>query len=208
MGEQPNYPQQETATKVIKGTAKLERPKASKKLIDFLFTDKIDSISNYLIYSILGPSVRRLIYEMGNGALRMALLNNQSPNQPPSPMNMWSNGYDNYSTARRDPYMYNQMTNYGYAQPQPSIMPQRISIQDVSFDTKDDAYLVLDRMNRTIQRYGKVRVADFYGYAGLTGHEDNWTLQGNGWYDLNQAHPIMRTDGRWMIDFPPIAPIR
>jgi len=206
MAEQTNYTPQEPATKVIKGSAKVEKPKLGKKVVDFLFSDKIDSIANYLAYYILGPSLKNLIFQMGSGALQMALFGGQGGNNMP-PM-----GYNgNFNGARRDPTPYERMTqyqNYGYAQPQPAIIGQRVSLNDISFDTKDDAWLVLDRMNREIGRYGKVRVADFYTYAGITGQEGNWTLQGNGWYSLNGVSPMMRTDGRWVIDFPPVASLR
>ena len=116
--------------------------------------------------------------------------------------------YNNYSEGRRDQYYYNSMSNPNYAQVQPGIYQPRQTLNDISFDSKDDVWLVLDRMNREIQRYGKVRVADFYTFAGITGQEGNWTLQGNGWYSLNEAHPMMRTDGRWVIDFPPVQSLR
>ena len=203
MAEQNNYSQQEPATKVIKGKVQVEKPKLSKRMVNFLFSDKIDSVANYLAYYILGPSIKDLIFKMGTGALQMALFGGQGgTNMPPL-------GYNNgYSSARRDPTPYNMMSNPGYAQPQPAIFNQRISLNDISFDSKDDAWLVLDRMNREISRYGKVRVADFYTFAGITGQEGNWTLQGNGWYDLSQAHPMMRTDGRWIIDFPVVMSLR
>ena len=203
MSEQNNYDAQEPKEKVIKGAAKVEKPKLSRKMIDFLFSDKIDSVANYLTYYILGPSLKDLIFKMGTGALQMALFGGQNGNQPP-PM-----GYNpGYSSGRRDPYYYNQASNPGYAQPQPGIYQQRLTLNDISFDTKDDAWLVLDRMNREIGRYGRVRVADFYTFAGITGQEGNWTLQGNGWYSLNGVSPMMRTDGRWIIDFPPVQSIR
>lgn len=203
MTEQNNYSQPEAQTKVIKGAAKIEKPKMSKRIINFLFSDKIDSIGNYIAYYILGPGIKKITFDMVTGALQMALFGGQGGQQYP-PM-----GYNyGYGGARRDPTPYNMMSNPSYAQPQPAIISQRVNLNDISFDTKDDAWLVLDRMNREIGRYQKVRVADFYTFAGITGQEDNWTLQGNGWYDLSQAHPMMRTDGRWIIDFPPVVPLR
>lgn len=210
MAENINYNLQEPAEKVIKGQAKVEKTPLSKKMVNFLFSDKIDSVANYLTYYILGPSLKDLVYKMATGGLQMVLFGGNTQGQPPYyPGYGGYNNYNNgYMQARRDPVPYNQMSYPGYAQPQPGIYQQRVSLNDISFDSKDDAYLVLDRMNREIQRYGKVRVADFYTFAGITGQEDNWTLQGNGWYDLNMAHPMMRTDGRWIIEFPPVSSIR
>lgn len=218
MADQNKYVQlpegEEAKTKVIKGSAQVGKKNISKKMVDFLISDKIDTVVNYLTYTILGPSLKDLIFKMGTGALQMALFGGQGGQQYPP---MGYNAYNNYgySGARRDSTMYSQLsqpTQYpsypGYAQPQPGPYQQRVGLNDVSFDTKDDAYLVLDRMNHDIARYGKVRVADFYTYSGISGQEGNWTLQGNGWYSLQGVQPIMRTDGRWIIDFPPIQPIR
>lgn len=210
MAENPNMKGSngapEPATKIIKGSAKVDKPKFGQKVINFLFSDKLDAVGNFLAYNILGPSLKDLIFKMGTGALQMALFGGNTS----SSGGTYVPGYG-YQSARRDaPTPYNQMSNtgYGYAQPQPGMMNQRITLNDISFDTKDDAWLVLDRMNREIGRYQKVRVADFYTYAGITGQEGNWTLQGNGWYDLSTAKPMMRTDGRWIIDFPPVMSLR
>lgn len=194
---------EEPKTKVIKGTAKLEKKSVGKKVVDFLFSDKLDSISNYLAYYILGPSLKELIFKMVTGAAQMALfggntmVNNTNSNQP-------SYGYQ---PGRRDPTSYSNYSNPGYAQPQ-GYYQQRVGLGDISFDTKDDAYLVLDRMARELQRYGMVKVADYYNFAGVTGQESNWALQSSGWYNLGNAHPMMRTDGRWVIEFPPVQSLR
>lgn len=203
MPDNTNVPANEQKTKVIKGTAKVEKPKFGKKIVNFLFSDKIDSVANYLTYYILGPSVKDLIFKLATGGLQMVLFGG---NQAQS-SGTYIPGYG-YQTARRDPIPYNMMGNPGYAQPQPGFVGQRVTLNDVSFDSKDDAWLVLDRMNNEIRRYQRVRVADFYTFAGITGQESNWTLQANGWYNLENAHPMMRTDGRWIIDFPPVQTIR
>jgi hypothetical protein len=205
MPENTNYTPEEPKDKVIKGTAKLEKKSAGKKVIDFLFSDKLDAIGNYLGYYILGPSLKELIFKLVTGATQMALFggnaavtNNTNSNYIP--------GYG-YQPGRRDPLTYNNASNPGYAQPI-GYQQQRVALGDISFDTKDDAWLVLDRMGREIQRYGKVRVADYYNFAGVTGQESNWALQSSGWYMLGDAHPMMRTDGRWVIEFPPVQSLR
>ena len=210
MAENNNYTDQEPKTKVIQGTAQVEKPTLGKRVVNFLFSDKIDSVSNYLTYYILGPSLKDLVYKLATGGLQMILFGGNTANQPPYPgYNNYNNYNNGYMQGRRDPAPYSGYQNSGYAQPQPGIFnPNRISLNDISFDNKDDAWTVLDRMNREIGRYGKVRVADFYTFAGVTGQEGNWTLQANGWYDLNSAHPMMRTDGRWIIEFPPVQMIR
>ena len=201
-----NIPANEPKVKVANG--KLDKPKFGQKVVNFLFSDKIDSVMGYLAYCILGPSLKDLIFKMGTGALQMALYGGGNVQNTGS----YIPGYG-YQTARRDvpaPYNYSMAPNQGYAQPQmpAGYYPQRVSLNDISFDTKDDAYVVLDRMRREIGRYGKVKIADFYTFAGITGQESNWTLQGTGWYNLDNVIAIMRMDGRWIIDFPPPVSLR
>ena len=167
MPNETNYAKPEEAKKVIKGTAKVEKRKFGRKMIDFLFSDKLDSVANYLTYYILGPSLKDLVFKMGTGALQMALFGGNTANTGGN----YVPGYG-YQPVRRDNYMpYNMMGNPTYAQPQPGLYQQRVSLNDISFDTRDDAQLVLDRMCREINRYGKVRVADFYTFAGITGQD-------------------------------------
>ena len=185
---------------VIKGTAKLEKKTTKRKLLDFMFSDKIDSVGNYLAYSILGPGIKNIVFNGITGALQMILFGGNTVQQNPGgswPIN------NTYQLGRRDPVPYNQMSNPGYAQPQPGYM-SRVTMGAISFDTKDDAYMVLDRMARVLAKYGRVRLADYYDAAGITGQESNWALQTSGWYFLGDARPIMRTDGRWVIQFPPV----
>ena len=219
MAENNNIQQNEAKTKVISGTARLESTKMakekvplSKKLVNFLFSDRLDSMGMYIGSYVVKPSIMRLLYETGNTALQMLLLGGMNgQNSYPSNNMMAGNPY---STARRDPVPYNMMAggymgNPAYAQPQPvPYNPNRVGLNDISFDTKDDAWLVLDRMSRELMRYGQVKVADFYTFSGITGQESNWTLQSNGWHNLQTAKPILRTDGRWIIEFPPIEILR
>jgi hypothetical protein len=215
MAEQPtNYnaaQNSESNAPVIKGHVKIEKPSFGKRIVNFLFSDKLDSVGKYLADAILGPSLKDLVFKIGMGALQMTLYGGNMYNPGNYSGGSYINGYG-YQSARRDPVPYNTMSappgyQYGYAQPQPGIMAPKIDMSMISFDTKDDAWLILDRMQREIARYQKVRVADFYTYAGITGQEGNWTLSSTGWYNLQDAHPVMRTDGRWIIDFPPVQSI-
>ena len=172
-----NYQQDDLKGKVVKGNVKIEKKTFRKKVIDFLFSDKIDSVGNYLML-------------FGNGTVAQA---------PQSQA---------YQVGRREPVPYNTLANPSYAQPQPSYGAQRVTMNDIVFDTKDDCYMVLDRMSKIIQHYGRARLADYYEAAGITGQESNWALQTSGWYFLGDAHPVMRMDGRWIIEFPPLQSIR
>ena len=189
--------------RVTKGLVTIEKQTPSKKIINFLFSDRLDSVGTYLMQCILRPNLKDLMFKIGMGALQMFIYNG-NVNDPNNGGN-YIPGYG-YQPARRDPGMYNSYSmqpNYAYAQPQPGYYRPNMGINDVVFQTRDDVLLVLDRMRNEIQRYQRVRMADFYTFAGITGQESNWVLQNTGWRNIDAAHPIMRTDGRWGVEFPP-----
>ena len=212
-----NNPQLPPSGPVIQGKAKVDQPKFSERVKKFLFSDTIDSVSNYLTYYILGPSLKQMVYNLGNGALQMFLFNGQGGGgagipygggfmggrRDPTPYNMMSSG--GYQPYNYGTYAYTQPMQMNQQPPQPIYNEQqRVGLDSVSFDSKDDCWRVLDSMKNAIQSYGRCPVSEFYRAAGITGQESNWALQQNGWYDLEQARPIMRTDMRWIIQFPPV----
>ena len=75
------------------------------------------------------------------------------------------------------------------------------AIKNVEFNTKDDAWEVLDQMNREIGRYAYCSVIDFYDFSGIS-HTFDRKLFKIGWTDLSKTHPIMKINRKWIIDFP------
>ena len=216
-----NLPQvpEEFHGKDKKVTGQKDKKTIKQKVANFIASDKLDTIGSYLCNYVLKPGIIGLLWQLGSQALSMSLFGGNNVQNPNMVGGNYIPGYG-YQPVRRDPIPYqnygmwqNQQPGYGgygYAQPQtqPGVVPagpnQYLNLNDISFDTRDDCWLVLDRMGNELRRYGKVRVADFYNAAGITGQEGNWTLQGRGWTNLATAQPKMRTDGRWIIDFPPV----
>lgn len=186
-----------------KGQFKIEKKSLAKRAIDFLFSDKIDNIGNYIVYDVLGPTIRDLIYKSFVGAIGMAVYG--SVRDAGNPLEQ------RYSGARRD---YSAMSRPGPAQfnVQTQVPPTYgYGIYDITFDTKDIALYHLDRLQAYIAQYGKVRVKDFYDDVGYTPPTSNWALSGAGWYNLDYVTAVPTSNGRWIIDFPPpvsIAPVR
>ena len=73
----------ELSGSVVKGTAKLEKKTAKRKILDFIFSDKIDSVGIYLAYSILGPGIKNIVFNGVTGALQMILFGGNTVQQNP-----------------------------------------------------------------------------------------------------------------------------
>ncbi len=198
--------EQKESGKAIKGTATYEKKSLGKKLVDSLFSDRIDSMFSYISSNIIWPSIKKLILDVGTNALQISLFGGGST--------PGSVGTGNYipgqgwqpSGGRREPFAYNQVANPNYGQPQVYRPP--VGTDNVYFQSRDDANLVLDRLRNAIRRYNCARLADFYEASGVTGQEGNWALQGSGWYSIDTAQIMPTTDGRWIIMMPPVQPLR
>ena len=194
----------EESGKVISGSVKKEKKPLKQRLVGFLFSNKLDSIGTYLLQYVIGPSLKDLIYKLGENALSMALYDNGGG--PRGGQYIPNKGYQ----PGYDPHKYNTIStpNVAYSQSRPISPASRCNLEDYSFDSKDDAYRLLDRLSVDLGQYGHVSVADFYRYAGITPPEGNWAISNIGWYSLTEAHPIPCTDGRWIIHMPPIQQFR
>ena len=129
-----------------RGQFKVEKKTLAQRAINFLFSDKIDSIGNYLVYDIIGPTFRDLIYKSFVGAIGMAIYG--SVTNPGNPLEQ------KYAGARRD---YSAMSRPGPGQfnVQTPMQPQYgYGIYDITFDTKDIALYYLDRLQAYIAKYG------------------------------------------------------
>ena len=64
---------------------------------------------------------------------------------------------------------------------------------DIIFETRGDADLVLDQMESAIATYGIVSVADLYDLAGITCR--SYTANKYGWTDIRNAKAVRTHDG-------------
>lgn len=194
----------------LKGQATIEKPKKAplrKRIIDYLFSSKIDDMFTYLLKYTFGPAVRQLGYNLVVNAAQMAILNgNPSGQQPTNTAGYYQPGRGYISASQ--PFNYNAMsTQYSQALPQPANVPRNNVNSDyryITFGYKDDAQTVIDRMRNLTMAYQRATIRALYENAGLTPPANDWTIDSYGWRSVEGAHPMITTDGRWMIEWPPI----
>lgn len=200
MAENTNNTTQDTAKQPL---ATYEKKTLGKKIVDSLFSDKIDSMFSYISENIFWPSLRQLMYDLGNNALRIIFLGGAGgvSNSGPSGNYVPGQGWQT-SGARREPFAYHNLATPAYVQPQIYTPPS--GTDNVIIQTRDGANLILDRLRNCMNTYHVVRLADFYYAAEVTGQESNFALQASGWYDISGAQIYPTTDGRWIIKMPPL----
>ena len=188
--------QNHTVEKVVSGTAKKKKKTLSNRVIDALFDQKVDEAIDYAKHNVIGPGIRRLIFDAFMGGLSMIFFGDARGfygGDVGGRTGGGRRGYDRIYDERRGR----------------SDVPRRrssVDISDVLFETREDAELVINILYRELEKYGRVRVADYYSAAGVTGNS-MWTDSNYGWYNLNGIEPFPTSEG-WQIDMPPAESLR
>lgn len=199
MAENTNYNQQEEPKPgVLKGKAEIKKTKPSQKVVNFLFSSKLDDIGAFLVQTIIGPGLKNLCYNVGEGALRMIFKQGGGYYQNPPAL-----GQSPWPVQQTN---YNSLSTQTWGQMRPvtvSQSPYANDYKSVIFTYRDDALVVIDRLANHIYKYGKASVREFYNAAEVTPPLGNWAIDGIGWHTVQGAHPVMTSDGRWIIEMPP-----
>ena len=202
MAENTNYQNpEEKPVGTLKGKVEVKKKKTSKKIVDFLFSNKLDDMGSYLVQSFIKPGIANLFYNTIVGAAGALFRpgnagyyqNNTNSNQPP-----WIAPQTNYSGLSTQAY-WGQQRPVTVAQ-----SPYANDYKSVIFTYRDDALTAIDRLAHNISVYGRASVSDFYRAAEVSPPLGNWAIDNVGWHTVQGAHPVMTTDGRWVIEMPPV----
>lgn len=182
--------------KVTTGTVKKQKKTLSKRVIDALFDQKVDEAIDYAKQNVIKPGIRRLIFDAFMGSLSMIFFGDARgyySSETGGRTGGGRRGYDRIydSRDRRDG---------GYRR------RSSLEVSDILFETREDAERVLDRLYSDLERYGRVRVADLYSAAGVSGNS-MWTDNNYGWFNLDRAQPYPTSEG-WQLDLPPCESLR
>ena len=160
--------------KVVKGKTKVKKESEIAKIGKSIISDECKSIKEYAIYDVLVPVVKDTISQLVKGAIDMIFYGEVKPQKG------GSRGGSGYSKVSYSDY---------YDRPSRKTpdrrLPERASYDNVSFESRNDAIEVLERMDEIVEQYGVVRVADLFEMAGMTGNGP--TDNNYGWYSTKNA---------------------
>jgi hypothetical protein len=71
--------------------------------------------------------------------------------------------------------------------------------EELEFETRQDATIILELMYDHLEQYGSVSVAEFYGWADVRG---NFTDRNWGWKSLEGSGPTRTRSGRFVLNLP------
>lgn len=190
----------ETFDKVITGEVVVRKKSLGERLKSTFLGGDAQSVARYIAGEVLLPALRNLLVDATTKGVERMVYGETNPrrrqNYGPrvsynSPVNR------GYRSELRYPYPQANLPD------QPSHPIQSGSGMDIVLQSREEAELVLERMNDIIETYDIVSVADFKQIVGLpTNYIDNrWV-----WYNTRGSDVRQVRDG-FLLNLPPSEPI-
>lgn len=173
--------------RIVSSSTKLKTKTNARKIADTLIAGTISDVMTHFVTDIVVPSIQRAITD----SINILLYGNDAPekrrNSGQSNISYWTAS----NRAARD-RRYDDYRSRGAA-----------SYDEIIFDNRGEAELVLDKMDEIIASYGVVSLLDFYEMAG---QDCPYTYRRYGWTDIRGASVIRTRDG-YLIKLPKAMPI-
>lgn len=173
--------------KVVTSAVHVKKKGFIRRVTSKLLADDAQNIKTFIITDTIIPAIRNLIYDMFVGALDMSLFGGVRSRGRRKDNNRSYVSYQSYyDNPRRDRPSERRNQN------------AKTNIDDVVFESRGEAEMVLTSMIDIIEEYNQVSIANFYELVGITGE---FTDNKYGWTNLASAKVNRMRDG-YIIDLP------
>lgn len=180
--------------KVVKGNVKVRKKSEARKLADTFIAEDARKVKEYVWADVLVPTIKKAISDIIVNGVDILLYGESGKTKRFKGVSgsVQFRDYNSISRERR-----------GSSSSRSSRARSSYTFDDIIFETRGEAEAVLVRMDEIMDRYGFVRVADFYELAGVTG---SYTDNSYGWDNIFDAEPVRVRDG-YLIKLPRAIPI-
>lgn len=185
-----NPPAEKKAECVTQGTVTTRKKSLGRRFFDIFIDENVSDVKTYLVYDVLVPAIKENIADLINSAVGMLFFGEAS--RRIVRRNNGGNSKINYGGYFNGGSKTERMPSYGRS---------RIAhnFDDVVFETRADAELVLDGLMDILQEYKQVSVADLYDLAGKS---TEFTDNKYGWIELRGARVVGSPTRGYIIDLP------
>lgn len=177
---------------VITGTAKTRKKGDMQKFADVFIAEDANNVKSYILMEVIVPAVKKAISDIVTTGVDMILYGEAGRSKKNNTTSKVS--YRNYYERDAD------RVRAGTA----NIKRNGLDYDDILFDTRGDAEVVLDAMNDIISQYGTVSVSDLYDLARVP--NDNFTMARYGWTSIGGATAVRVRDG-YILKLPRAIPL-
>ena len=170
--------------KVVTGSAKTKNKSEARSFLNICAPDDAENVKSSILSDVIVPGVKAAIADVISIVLFGDTGRIGSRKSGGSRI-----AYQKYYDDRRD-------DRREYGRPRAAV---GFEYDDIIFETRGDADLVLDQLESAIAKYEVASVADLYDLAGVTCR--NYTANRYGWSDIQSAK-VVRTSEGYVIRLP------
>jgi hypothetical protein len=167
-----DVPAEPQVEKVIQGTAVTKKPSLGRRLRESMAGDDAQTVGQYLMFNVIVPALKSTVTDVVSQGIERMLYGDT--------------GRASRGSGRTQHIDYNsRSTRVGRPDPREreTLSRETRGYEDLAFETRADAELVLDGMIEQLREYGSISVARLYDLAGVTAmgsfQDNKW-----GWLDL------------------------
>lgn len=176
---------------VVKGSVTTRKKSAARKVADIFIQDDLENVKQYIVTDVIIPGIKDTIMNVMSmffyGDTRGG---NRHYNNSPVSKISYRSYFDTTPASQTKPRSVKTNTGFEY--------------DELVFETRSDAQLVLDAMEDAIGRYGVVSVFDMYD---ISGRVPPHSYKNYGWTTIAGAR-ISSVNGGYIIDMPRALPIQ
>jgi hypothetical protein len=177
---------------VIDGTAVQRKKPLSRRVVESFGGADARSIGQHVLFQVVLPQVKDLIYDVGSSALQRALFGD-------------GGGKSYTSATRRGGYTpYNNVASAATPKSMPQSKPSSMASDEfgeIIVENRGEAQGVMDKIGNLIETFGMASVSDLKSAVGLTG---SFTDEKFGWVAMGGTD-IRRVGGSnpgYLLIFP------
>lgn len=169
---------------MVTGAAKTKKKSEARRFLSIFAPDDAENVKSSILSDVIVPGVKAAIADVISIVLFGDTGRIGSRKSGGSRI-----AYQKYYDDRRD-------DRREYGRPRAAV---GFEYDDIIFETRGDADLVLDQLESAIAKYEVASVADLYDLAGVTCR--NYTANRYGWSDIQSAK-VVRTSEGYVIRLP------
>lgn len=191
----PNRPQMQQIATAVK-----RKKGVGEKFKETFAGDSAESVMQYVLFDIIGPRVKDLIFEVISGGSERALFGSTSSRSSRSRSRRSQlvdktdyRGLSEGSGRRRDRDRDRDRRE------RDERSRRTHEFDDIVIPTRGEADTILETLIELVDQYESATVADFYGLVGISTEHTDLKF---GWTDLEDASVVPARGGGYILDLP------